>query len=363
MGKNLTTSMDDISQRLVSVSFELYRIVPIFQLILGTFGNIMNILIFTHRPLRTNPCSFYFLASSINNLFVLGLALLTRLLSSGWQIDPANSNIILCKLRIFFVYSSLSLIQWFVVLASIDRYFTTCYTFRYRQMSNLPVARKAVALTILIVCVAHFHTLIWWSVDYIGDDLYCNIFIPTYEIAFQIFFLIFTYVLPLILMIIFGTLMILNVRKLLIQIQAESTNRLHGRSRSKDRQLIKMLLVQVIIVIFFSAPFVGVNMFDMLVMCTKTQIYNPNLQLFFENICRLILYFNPMIGFYIYTLFSRTFRTEIKQIMKNGFRYISNKFALQRLFLNHPQNPVITSRHLREQRAKSVKNNYNHSKY
>ncbi|CAF4658203.1 unnamed protein product, partial [Rotaria sp. Silwood2] len=171
----MSASTDDVPQRLVNISLQLNRSVPILQLILGTFGNIMNILIFTRRSLRTNPCSHYFLASSINNLFVLYVALLTRLLSSGWKIDPSNSNIVLCKLRIFFVYSSLCLIQWFVVLASIDRFFSTCHTIQYRQLSSLKIARKAVGLVILIIALAHFHTLIWWTVDYIGSDLYCNI--------------------------------------------------------------------------------------------------------------------------------------------------------------------------------------------
>ncbi|CAF5001169.1 unnamed protein product, partial [Rotaria sp. Silwood1] len=46
---------DDIIQRLPVISLQLNRIVPIFQIILGTFGNILNILIFTRRTLRNNP--------------------------------------------------------------------------------------------------------------------------------------------------------------------------------------------------------------------------------------------------------------------------------------------------------------------
>ncbi|CAF3882218.1 unnamed protein product [Rotaria magnacalcarata] len=106
----VSTSTDDLPERLVLISFRFNRIIPILLLIIGTFGNIMNSLMFTRRSLRTNPCLFYFLASSINNLFVLCVAVLTRLLSSGWQIDPSNLNIVLCKLRIFFVYSSICLI-------------------------------------------------------------------------------------------------------------------------------------------------------------------------------------------------------------------------------------------------------------
>ncbi|CAF0799438.1 unnamed protein product [Rotaria sp. Silwood1] len=359
----MSTSTDDLPQRLVSISFQLNRIVPIFQLILGTFGNIMNIFIFTRRSLRTNPCSHYFLASSINNLFVLYVALLTRLLSSGWKIDPSNSNIILCKLRIFFVYSSLCLIQWFVVLASIDRFFSTCHTIQYRQFSSLKIARRAVALIILIIALAHFHTLIWWTVDYIDTDLYCNIFISEYELAFQIFFLTFSCMLPIILMIIFGMLMILNVRKLHIQIAAQNNGVRSDRSRSKDRQLVTMLLVQVIAMICCTAPFATVNIFDMIVRYMDKIIYNPKIKQFFDNICRLILYLNPMIGFYIYTLFSRAFRTETKRLIKNGFQYVYEKSGLQRCFLTHQQNQTTVSNQPALQWVKKVRSNQNPIKY
>ncbi|CAF0807870.1 unnamed protein product [Rotaria sordida] len=359
----MSTSTDDLPQRLVNISSQLNRIVPIFQLVLGTFGNIMNIVIFTRRSLRTNPCSFYFLASSINNLFLLYVALLTRLLSSGWKIDPSNSNIILCKLRIFFIYSSLCLIQWFVVLASIDRYFSTCHTNQYRQFSSLKIVRRTAGFIILIITLAHFHTLIWWTVDYIGTDQYCNIFINDYELAFQIFFLIFSCMLPLLLMLIFGILMISNVRKLHIQIAAQNNGVRTDRSRSKDRQLVTMLLVQVIVMICCTAPFATVNIFDLMIKYMEKITYNAKIKQFFDNICRLILYFNPMTGFYIYTLSSQTFRIEIKHILKHTFKYIYIKSGLARCFITHQQNQTTITNQPVSRWAKKVRTSHNLIKY
>ena len=223
----MAQSTEDSLAYLLPIASSLNRIVPIFQLIFGTFGNVLNILIFTRRSLRTNPCSFYFLISSINNLFVLYVALLTRLLSSGWKIDPSNTNLALCKLRIFFVYSSLCLIQWCMVLASIDRFFCSCHSINYRHLSNLSFARRLTLAVIVVVALGHIHTLVWWSVDYIGADLYCNIFIDQYEIAFQVFFLIFSCLLPPILMMVFGLATIFNIRRIhqqtLVHVQVSST--------------------------------------------------------------------------------------------------------------------------------------------
>jgi hypothetical protein len=112
---------------LTSVTFWINHIIPIFQIIFGTFGNLLNIIIFTRRSLRTNPCSMYFLISSINNIFVICVALIPRYLSTNWNLDPSATNNILCKLYYFFIYASLNLVLCFIVLASIDRYLSTSH--------------------------------------------------------------------------------------------------------------------------------------------------------------------------------------------------------------------------------------------
>lgn len=321
-------------QRLPLISLQLNRIVPIFQIVLGSFGNLMNILIFTRKSLRTNPCSLYFLASSINNLFVLYVATLTRLLSSGWKIDPSNYNTVLCKLRIFFVYSSLALIQWLVVLASIDRYLSSCQSARFRQMSSLSIARKSIGFTLIMIALAHFHTFIWWSVDYIGSNTYCNIFIFEYEIAFQVFFLIFTCAVPPFLMAIFGTLTIFNVRKLRKQVVPQNNDARNERIRSKDRQMILMLLIQVLVTILCTLPFSVVNITSMIFQYLITlSDYGNAINTFYSNIGRLVNYFNPVVGFYIYTLSSKTFRTEMKCMITEGINYSLMKLGLQKYAL------------------------------
>ena len=321
---------EDIILLLPRISLQLNRIVPIIQIVLGTFGNIMNILIFTRRSLRTNPCSLYFLASSINNLFVLYVALLTRLLSSGWKIDPSNSSTALCKLRIFFVYTSLCLIQWFVVLASLDRYLSSCQSARRRQLSSLTVARKAILLIIGVSGLAHFHVFVWWSVDYIGSKTYCNIFLYEYEIAFQIFFLVVTCALPPILMAVFGTLTIFNVRKLRSQVAPQNNNGRNERLRTKDRQLIVMLLIQIIVTLLCTLPFSVANITSMLFQYVITlSDYGDAVNTFYSNVARIVNYFNPIVGFYIYTLSSQVFRSEMKRVCVEAATAVLTKLGLE----------------------------------
>ena len=323
---------NDLIQRLPLISLQFNRIVPIFQIILGTFGNIMNILIFTRRSLRSNPCSLYFLASSINNLFVLYVATLTRLLSSGWKLDPTNSNLALCRLRTFFVYSSLCLIQWFVVLASIDRYLSSCQSARFRQMSSISIARRLILITIIVVALAHFHTFVWWSVDYIGSKTYCNIFQYDYEVAFQVLFLFLTCALPPVMMGIFGTLTILNVRKLGSQVAPQNRNNGgNDRLRSKDRQLSLMLLIQIVVTLLCTVPFSVANITSMVSQYLITlSDYDDAINTFYSNIARIVNYFNPVVGFYIYTLSSRVFRSEMRSVIMNAVKFLTCGLGLER---------------------------------
>ncbi|CAF1279099.1 unnamed protein product [Adineta steineri] len=312
----------DLKYTLSILTLNLNRIVPILQIILGTFGNVINILIFSRRSLRKNPCSIYFLALSINNIFALYVALLTRLLSSGWQIDPSNTNNILCKLRIFFSYVSLCLTQWFIVLASIDRFLSSCRTVRYRQFSNKSITRKGTIFIIIFIALIHFHVLIWFQSAPIGRTLTCNIFDKNYQLFFTIFTLVFTSLLPPFFMIIFGLQTIFNVRKLRRQVAPQTNNTRTDRLRSKDRQMIRMLLFQVLLTIICTTPFTTINLYttigtNIILSSTGTIIYN-----FCANVFRLLNYCIPVIGFYIYTLASRTFRSEIKHILREFIKRI-----------------------------------------
>jgi hypothetical protein len=327
----MSTSADsDLIQSLPAISVQLNRSILIIQIILGTFGNIMNILIFTRRTLRTNPCSLYFLASSINNIFVLYVPVLTRLLSAGWSIDPTNTNNALCKLRIFVVYTSLTLIQWYVALASIDRYLSSCQSASRRQMSSVPIAKKAIGLTTIFIGIAHFHTLVWWTVDYIGPKTYCNIFEFAYEIAFQVFFLAVTCIIPPVIMAIFGALTVFNVQKLRSHVTPQNNDERNDRLRSKDRQLVIMLLIQVFVTIFCTLPFsVGniVLLFTEYVI-TLSDVDNA-IFTFYLTLSRILLYFNPVVGFFIYTLSGRAFRTEIKAMYIEAMKFILPKLGLE----------------------------------
>ena len=313
---------------LLNFNLQLNRIIPVFEILFGTFGNIMNIVVFTMgRVLRGSPSSFYFLAASINNLFFLHISLSTRMLASGWNIDISIYSDVLCKLRIFVTYISNCLIQWFIVLISVDRFLSSCSTTHLREWSTVIITRRASLGLVLIVSIIHFHILIWWNIiTSTGNDRICIMASVSYELFFSIFYIISTCLLPPLLMIIFGIKTIINVRQIRRKVvPIQQSTRSNQNLPNKDRQMIRMLLTQVPLAVLCILPFTMMNLYgtinpDVL----KSPSNSPESSFFFlfSNITRLISYLNSVLGFYIYTFVSRTFRNEIYFLLERGIHRI-----------------------------------------
>jgi hypothetical protein len=154
----------------------------------------------------------------------------------------------------------------------------------------------------------------------------CNIFTHTYDIFFSIFYVIFTCLLPPLLMVIFGLKTIVNVRRLRRQVvptDQPGRNPRHQRVRTRDRQMISMLLVQVLSTIVCSVPFTVINLYSTVNANLEIASLSPAataIYSFASNVCRLMRYFTPVIAFYIYTLSGASFRLEMKQILRDGLR-------------------------------------------
>ena len=321
----MSNASDNFVSNLNNATFWINRLIPIFQIAFGTFGNLFNILIFTRRALRTNPTSLYFLIGSINNCFVIYVALLTRYLATSWNLDPSATNTILCKLRIFFVYTQTSLVLWLIVLASIDRFLSSSHKATFRRFSSLSMARKIIVCTIVLLFLIHIHILVFYKSGLDDNAIVCSIFSNAYNIFFNFFFLIISCILPIVFMCVFGILTILNVHKSHIRVAPQINNAQNTRLRSNDRQMIRMLLFQVVITTLISAPFSVMNTYETVIGTifqyelsqSGQAIYN-----FADNLFRLLYYTNPVVGFYIYTLIGSKFRVEIKRCIFYGLKPI-----------------------------------------
>ena len=243
--------MEDKNQTIayyVQTAAALNRSIPIPLLIFGTIGNLLNLYILSQKSLRANSCSFYFLSSTIANLVCLWCGLFTRMLS-GYSLDPAGINDIACKFRYFITYMALALSACFLVYASIDRWASSSPNAHIRLFSRIRIAQRLVIGTVLLSLFFYGQAFYCYSVSTVQPSVGCtcpNVICRMYN---DLLFLILFSVIPPPLMICFGWGTIRNIKKIRQHINPNSTinNQQRKSVKKKDRQMVTMLLIQVIL--------------------------------------------------------------------------------------------------------------------
>ena len=147
------------------VSLRMNQILPPIFLIGGTFGNICNILIFSKRSQRTNPVSVYFLSGATANILFLYFGGLLRYLQDLFSINIINDITIVCKIRSFLLYLSLSLSNWYILLATIDRYMISSRDNNRRQLSSMKNALLSIIITTIVGVLSYVHILILYTIQ------------------------------------------------------------------------------------------------------------------------------------------------------------------------------------------------------
>jgi len=282
----------------ITVQFIRYASIPV--LIFGSIGNIFNILIFTRSLLIKSPCSTYLLCLSIVNLLELFFGLFARFLSDGFGIDIISSNEVYCRIRYYIVDSSMVLSSWFIILAGIDRYCISSRDALRRRLSNLKYARYLVALTTFVVLVLYSHALVLFTIQQLPTGPYCYARDGAYRIFYDsLYFASYSFIPP-ILMIIIGLGTFYNIHQIHVQVVPTIGNNINVyQLRRRDRQMIKMLLIQFMFTVALTLPIAIQKLY-----ATFTQnAVKDALQLAIENliaeVTRILAFINCSTSFYM----------------------------------------------------------------
>ncbi|CAF3336602.1 unnamed protein product, partial [Rotaria sp. Silwood2] len=122
------------------VSTQLNRYFGIFIFFFGIVGNALNTCVLSQRPLRSNPCAWLFLVSSISNSIGILAGLTSRPLST-WSADLTATNQFLCKLRAFLLHVAINVGSWLIMLATIDRWLSSNINANLRRRSTMKHAQ------------------------------------------------------------------------------------------------------------------------------------------------------------------------------------------------------------------------------
>ncbi|CAF3164286.1 unnamed protein product [Rotaria socialis] len=319
------SSKTDIILNLILISAQINRYFSIVILLFGTIGNILNCLVLSQKSLRSNPCSWLFLASSISSLITLISGVAVRLLT-GWSADLTNTVPWLCKLRIFVLFVSRTIASWLIMLATVDRWFSSSIDVNRRHMSKLENAQLGTLLVVILSSLAYTQIFYCYEANLTNAPLECYGRTIWCRLLIDFTFATIGVIIPSILMLSFGIMTILNIRVVAkrriqpasISIETQvTTNGQQPRWKKSDRHLIVMLLVQVVLLTLFSLPQVIQNIYANSTM----YLARPQLQIginnFIFNLFLLLTYVTNGMPFYIYTLAGGSiFRKALYNILK-----------------------------------------------
>ena len=294
----------------VQIGIQLTRcIVPVI-IIIGIVGNLLNIIVLTRPTLYYHACSRYFLALASNDLFFSGIVLIYRLLAYGYQMDLANYSMAACKAVNYISTMASFLAPYFIVCASIDRYWTSSTNALIRRLSNVRMASRLILIVIIVFLLLFIHILVLADLQP-EMGYYCLIQANTLYAQIYIIAQVFLFAaVPPSLMIFFGLMTIRNLHTTNVIAAAVS------RFNRTERQLARMLFVQVTVHILLTLP----SSVTYLIAALPNTIRSTPTFAFALTITQLIFNFDYITSFFLYLLSGRLYRRELFRLTYKVFR-------------------------------------------
>ena len=268
------------------------------------------------RMVENSRFTLDFLAASVMMLLSLSTGLIPSIATIN-RPNPFTSISALCKIRSYVLQSTTMTYRWLMSMACIDRYIHSCPDLRRHRLINIRLTRCVIGGIVLIWLILPFHQVIWNDVPY-------NIctFVNTSAGIYNSFFtIILGGFLPPLIMLICALLIRENLVNRRVRHPPTFTQPATGDQqkqllRSRDRQALSMLYVQVFVYILSNLPW---TMNLIYAAMTRSMLKTMNdliLDSFLRSLVELIVYLYPILSFYLYTLISRTFREELMKIFR-----------------------------------------------
>jgi hypothetical protein len=313
-----------------SIQQNVLRIGGPILITIGSISSILNLMVFTKGALRRNPCTICFVVVNTINFAYFYLGLLLTTLAVGYNIDPSASNLSFCRFRYYIALVFACSISSCLILASIDRTLITSPNAVTRKRSTRRLIITSMIIIGLFWVICNVHILVFMDILQYGSNYFvCYYQTGAYTTFMSYYSLLINGILPPLLLSIFGIWTMRNISEVRT-IRRQQSNSKHtvatvvGRSytiQSKDRQLIRMLLVDIMSYLICKCPAVFCMLY---LQITQYVEKSEDRELIEEAILQLTYFWyfiDNSISCYTNTLVSKTFRNELKNIFLNIYPF------------------------------------------
>ncbi|CAF1193344.1 unnamed protein product [Adineta steineri] len=308
---------------LKSITKYLYQIGGPILMCVGSISCILSLIVFTKKALRKNPCSIYFISYNIANFILMYSSIFTVALSAGYGISPSTYNLAFCRYNLYMAILIDILSSSYLVLASIDRMLVTSVNVRVRQRSTRRIAYISIISITIFWILFHSHILFTAAIIQAAPNTFvCNLPPGPDLILHSYYSLIVKAILIPLLMIIFGVIALKNIRRLrsvaaapVLTNTGTTVKNQSQSSHAKDRQFCLMLFIDITAYIIFSSMLSAINMYQQITQYNVKSSSQTQFELFLKTTAVFINYISICIGCYTNIYISKTFRSNIKDII------------------------------------------------
>ncbi|UJR32655.1 hypothetical protein I4U23_020115 [Adineta vaga] len=299
----------DFIALLTRIQTDLYKIGGLILMCLGTISSIISLMVFTKKNLRKNPCAFYYIAVNIGNLFIIYTSFLSTTMQQGFNIDPSIYNLSFCRLRFYTILLFDVLSPTYLIFASIDRVLLTSQNALTRQRSTPRLASICILSITLFWSIGHTHLLLYTKImQPLPNYFVCYFQYGIYLTIISYYLVIIKGICIPLCMLIFGLWTVQNVRNVgritlalnnLSIAVAVPTGNLRS-THSKDRQLIRILLIDISVYVIFSLMLSSVLMYEQITQYQAKNRAQTYLASFLISISTFSAYIPSCIGYLKY---------------------------------------------------------------
>ena len=299
--------------------------------VIGIIGNIVNILILCRRSLRSNICIVIFVLYSISGTITIISGLSGRIMSN-WNFDIANNIRWLCKFRALIIFTFRMITFWLIMLGTIDRWIVSHRNARWRHLSSKRNLFRSILLITILSIIIHAQLLYCYESNLSNAPLKCFNKDKKCRLINDLIFGIITILTPIIVIVVFGWMIILNIHSSATRLEPVRTiskgntflERIKERRlKRKEKSVLKMLFVQVILFGCLTLPMTINKLYTTLTMNVIKSPLQMTKERFIYHVALLLTFVASGMQFYLNILSGgRVFRKALIDLFRTIIRKI-----------------------------------------
>lgn len=302
---------------------------PLFLLI-GITGNCLNVFILCRLKFHKNSTYTLLFVLAFTDMTVLIVGLIRYWLMYLVDVDIRVLSEFSCKFSLFLIYLSMQLSSWILVLVTVIRFMKTFVPLRKSNYKDITVKRTLVAVIMAGLILAGINIHFFWTNGLVAEDgdISCTSLNEDYmffdEHIFVYVDLVFLSVLPALIMIVFNTLICIELKKLTRTRRRMSLQSgvLNPNKQKSTKRVTWMLVITTSYFIVATIPICIYFIVDTYVRPTADAMTESRLDLAW-TFTYLFQFSHFALNFYLYTATNEKFRKELTKLTYHVYHRIS----------------------------------------